>query len=241
MRGPIPAMRLWYRIMRGVAGGALRVILEREVIGLDRLPGSGGVIVAANHGSFWDPPVLGVCLPRELAYMTKAAFLRLPLFGPLIRSLGAFPVRRGTADLSGLRHAEKTLASGGALLVFPEGGRMKDGALHPPLPGLGLIEAHARVPIVPVYVSGTNRIRRCMVRREKVRVTIGTPLPAELWFPPGQPSTLTGRALYQAISDRVMLEIALLRKQQEAATRSGAAPATDPSPRARSHERGGST
>ena len=118
---------------------------------------------------------------------------------------------------------------------------MKDGRLHPALPGLGLIEARTRAPILPVYVSGTNRIRRCMVRREKVRVTVGKPLPAELWFPPGQTSTLAGRALYQAISDRVMQEIALLARQQEETTRSGVAPATSPSQRAGSHERGGST
>jgi 1-acyl-sn-glycerol-3-phosphate acyltransferase len=150
-------------------------------------------------------------------------------------------LRPGTADLSGLRAAEAALADGEALLMFPEGGRMKDGRLHPPLPGLGLLEARTRAPILPVYVSGTNRIRRCMARREKVRVTIGKPLPAELWFPPGHDSTLAGRALYQAISDRVMQEIALLARQQEETTRSGAAPATKTSQRASSHEGGGST
>ena len=118
---------------------------------------------------------------------------------------------------------------------------MKDGRLHSALPGLGLIEARTRAPILPVYVSGTNRIRRCMVRREKVRVTIGKLLPPDTWFPEDHSSTLAGRALYQAISDRVMLEIALLAKQQEETTRSGVAPATTTSQRAGSHERGGST
>jgi 1-acyl-sn-glycerol-3-phosphate acyltransferase len=234
-------MRLWYRVVRGIASGILRVLLAREVRGLEHVPKSSGVILASNHGAFWDPPVLGVCLPRELRYMARASFFRIPGFGALIRSLGAFPVRKGTADLSGLRAAQNALARGEALLVFPEGGRMKDGRLHPPLPGLGLITALTRVPIVPVYVSGTNRIRSCMVRRTKVRVTIGKPLPAELWFPPGNTSTLAGRALYQAISDRVMQEIALLRQQQEETTRSGAAPATSTSRKATSHERGGST
>ena len=99
----------------------------------------------------------------------------------------------------------------------------------------------ARVPIVPVYVSGTNRIRSCMARRAKVRVTVGSPLPPELWFPAGETSTLAGRALYQAISDRVMQESAHLRREQEETTRSGVAPATSPSSTADSHERGGST
>ena len=235
-------MRTGYRVVRGIASGSLRVLLTREVSGLEHVPGTGGVIVAANHGSFWDPPVLGVCLPRELRYMARASLLEVPLFGALIRSLGAFAVRKGTADMSGLRSAEHALARGDALLLFPEGGRMKDGRLHPPLPGLGLIAARTRVPIVPVYVSGTDHIRRCMARRTKVRVTVGTVLPPETWFPDaGESSTLAGRALYQAISDRVMQEIALLRQQQEETTRSGVAPATSTSPKAGSHERGGST
>ena len=235
-------MRPLYRGAQATADVLLRLLLEREVHGLDRIPRTGGLIVAANHMSFWDPPVIGAILPRELAYMTKADFFGVPGFGSLIRALGAFPVRRGTADLSGFKQAVRTLDRGGALLVFPEGGRMKDGALHPALPGLGLLAAHTRAPIVPLYVSGTNRIRRCMVRLTKVRLTVGESLPAERWFPPAQPSTPAGRALYQAISDRVMQEIALLRDQQEETTRSGAAPATGkPSQRANSDERGGST
>jgi 1-acyl-sn-glycerol-3-phosphate acyltransferase len=234
-------MRPWYRIVRGITSGLLRVLLPREVRGLEHVPREGGIIVASNHGAFWDPPVLGELLPRELRYMARASLFEVPLFGPLIRSLGAFAVRKGTADMTGLRAAEAALAAGDALLLFPEGGRMKDGRLHPPLPGLGLIEARTRVPIVPVYVSGTNRIRSCMARRAKVRVTVGRPLPAELWFPPGETSTLAGRALYQAISDRVMQEIAHLRREQEETTRSGAAPATSTSSTASSHERGGST
>ena len=235
-------MRPWYRTVRVGASGILKVLLAREVEGLAHVPSSGGLLVAANHGSFWDPPVLGVVLPRELRFMASAALFRVPLFGALIRSLGAFPLRKGTADLSGLRAAESALARGDALLVFPEGGRMKDGRLHPPLPGLGLLAARTRAPILPVYVSGTNRIRRCMVRREKVRVTVGAILPPEAFLPAGhEATTLAGRALYQAISDRVMQEIALLAKQQEETTRSGVAPATSPSQRASSHEGGGST
>jgi 1-acyl-sn-glycerol-3-phosphate acyltransferase len=230
----------WYGGVRSLASGILEVLLTREVSGLSHVPKDGGFIVAANHGSFWDPPVLGVVLPRPLRYMTRSSFFSVPLFGALIRSLGAFPVRKGTADLSGLRAAEAALARGEVLLVFPEGGRMKDGRLHPALPGLGLIAARTRAPILPVYVSGTNRIRRCMARREKVRVTIGKVLPPETWFAE-EHSTLAGRALYQAISDRVMQEIALLARQQEETTRSGVAPATTTSQRAGSHERGGST
>ncbi len=232
-------MHGWYRFCRAAANVLLRMLMVREVRGLERVPREGGLIVASNHGSFWDPPVLATTLERELYFLAKAELFRVPLFGALIRSLHSIPIRRGMADLSGLGRARDALAGGGCLLLFPEGGRMKDGRLHPARPGLGLLESHARVPIVPVYVSGTNHIRRCVLRQERVRITVGEPLPETLWFPAGERSTLTGRDLYQAIGDRVMHEIALLKQQEEAA-RSGAAPATGTPSGASSNERGGS-
>lgn len=219
-------MNGWYGVTRGVANAAFGALFGRDVVGLEHVPPAGGLIVAANHGAFWDPPVLGASLPRELHYLAGAEFFAVPGFGALIRSLNAIPIRRGVADLSGLERVHGLLAGGAAVLVFPEGGRMKDGRLHPARPGLGLLVSRARVPILPVYVSGTNHIRRCMARRERVRITIGEPLPATLWFPAGAPTTRTGRDLYQQVGDRVMQEIALLRQRQEAATRSGDAPAT---------------
>ena len=103
---------------------------------------------------------------------------------------------------------------------------MKDGRLHPALPGLGHLVSRARVPVVPVYVSGTNRIRRCVLRRDRVRITVGAPLPATLWSSAGEESTRTGRDRHRSIGDRVMQEIALLRRQQEETARNGAAPDT---------------
>ncbi len=232
-------MHGWYRACRAVARFLLGLLMRREVRGLDRVPRTGGLIIASNHGSFWDPPVIATTVERELSFLAKAELFKVPIFGPLIRSLNSIPIRRGVSDLTGLGRAREALANGGCLLLFPEGGRKKDGRLQPARPGLGLLESHARVPIVPVHVSGTNKIRRCALRLERVRVTFGEPLPETLWFPAGERSTPTGRDLYQAIGDRVMHEIALLRQQEEAA-RSGAAPATGTPRGADSNERGGS-
>ena len=208
-------MKGWYGVVHGTANAFLDALLEREVTGAGRVPATGGLIVAANHGSFWDPPVLGASLPRALHYLTGAEFFGVPGFGALIRSLHAIPIRRGVADLSGLERVVRLLGEGAAVLVFPEGGRMKDGRLHPARPGLGLLVSRARVPVLPVHVSGTNRIRRCMARRERVRIAIGEPLPATLWSPRGATTTRAGRDLHQEIGDRVMQEIALLRQRQE--------------------------
>ena len=232
-------MGRWYRGIRALANGLLDALLVREVDGLERVPRAGGLIVAANHGAFWDPPVLGATLPRELHYLAGAEFFAVPGFAALIRSLNAIPIRRGVADAAGLERARSLLAGGAAVRVFPEGGRMKDGRLHPARPGLGLLVSRARVPILPVHVAGTNHIRRCMARREHVRIAIGEPLPETLWFPAGATSTRTGRDLHQQVGDRVMQEIALLRHRPEAAPRSGAAPATGPSPPGDSEQEAG--
>jgi 1-acyl-sn-glycerol-3-phosphate acyltransferase len=221
-------MRPWYRFILALADGILRVVLTRDVKGTERIPRSGPFILASNHGSFWDPPVLATSIPRELYFLAKSTLFEVPLFGALIRSVNALPIRRGANDPAGITRAIGTLERGGVLLLFPEGGRMKDGQLHPARPGLGLIEAQARVPIVPVYVRGTNRIRRCLVRAEKVRIRFGEPLPETLWFPAGMTTTRTGRELHQEIGDRVMQEIARLRDGLEA----------EASARVRSGERG---
>jgi len=214
-------MRPWWGVARALADGLLRLLLVRHVRGLERLPREGGVILAANHVSFWDPPVLGATLPREFASMTRASFFGVPGFGALLRSLGAFPVERGAPDQRAFRHARDVLLGGGALLMFPEGGRMKDGRLHPGLPGVGLLAALTRAPIVPVYVAGTNRIRRCIARLEDVRIAIGEPLPEALWASPGTTTTPSGRALHQEIADRVMQEIARLRDEAVSKDRGG--------------------
>ena len=204
-------MRPWYRFILTIADLILRVVMSRDVKGKQHVPRTGPFILAANHGSFWDPPVLATSMPREIHFLAKSTLFEVPLFGALIHSVNALPIRRGANDPAGITRAIDVLARGGVLLLFPEGGRMKDGRLHPARPGLGLIEAQARVPIVPVYVQGTSRIRRCLVRAEKVRIRIGEPLPETLWFPAGVTTTRTGRELHQEIGDRVMQEIARLR------------------------------
>ena len=215
-------MRPWYRFILTIADLILRVVMSRDVKGMERIPRTGPFILASNHGSFWDPPVLATAMPREIHFLAKSTLFEIPLFGALIRSVNALPIRRGANDPAGITRAIDTLARGGVLLLFPEGGRMKDGRLHPARPGLGLIEAQARVPIVPVYVRGTNRIRRCLVRAEKVHIRIGEPLPETLWFPAGVTTTRTGRDLHQEIGDRVMQEIARLRDGLEAEAKAGA-------------------
>jgi 1-acyl-sn-glycerol-3-phosphate acyltransferase len=124
--------------------------------------------------------------------------------------------------LSGLSKAIEALKHGKALLLFPEGSRMKDGALHPARPGLGLISVQGNAHIVPCYISGSNRPGRWMVRRTPVRIWFG---PSRHWREvAGTDADLPpGRVLYQRLGERVMQEIAQLKNGQEMSASRGAA------------------
>jgi 1-acyl-sn-glycerol-3-phosphate acyltransferase len=192
------------------------------VRGRENIPRTGGLIVASNHVSYWDPTVVGMLIPREAHYLAKEELFAVPVVGFLMRGVNSIPIKRGSADLTGLKRAIDVLKDGGCLLLFPEGSRMKDGALHPARPGLGLLVVQAGVPIVPCYVSGTNRPRRWFLRREKLRVWFG---PSRSWqeLADEEAGTPPGRALYQAIGSGVMREIAGLKEAQEQSASRGAA------------------
>ena len=215
-------MRPYYSAARLFARGCCHALMGLEVRGERHLPPSGGVVVAANHISYLDPPVIGAAAPRELHFLAREDFFRVPVFGALIRSLGALPIRRGTADLSGLSRAMDRLKQGAALVMFPEGGMMRDGASHPARPGVGMMAVLAQVPIVPCCISGSDRLSRRWREGTRVRVWFG---PARPWQDlAGPESDLTpGRALYQRLGEAVMREIAILRTGQQTEAARGAA------------------
>jgi 1-acyl-sn-glycerol-3-phosphate acyltransferase len=192
------------------------------VKGRDVIPPTGGLIVASNHVSFWDPPLVGAAIPREAFFLAKEELFATPLLGPLIWSVNAIPIRRGMADMSGMSRAIASMKNGGALLMFPEGSRMRDGELHPARPGVGMMAVHADVPIVPCFISGSHRPRQWMMRRGRVRIWFG---PARPWQDlAGHDTDLTpGRALYQRVGDAVMREIAMLKADQLSSASRGAA------------------
>lgn len=215
-------MSLLYSATRFLLGGLVGALSGWEVRGRENVPRTGGLIVASNHISFWDPPLVGTAAMRELHFLAKEELFRTPVLGPVIGAYNAIPIRRGVADLSGLSRAIEVLRKGRALIMFPEGSRMRDGELHPARPGVGMMAVNAGVTIVPCYISGSDRPGRWLLRRTRLRVWFGQ---ARQWKElVGPESDLTpGRALYQAVGDGVMREIAALRSDQRKTASRGAA------------------
>ena len=211
-----------YSIAKSVVGAVLGTVTGWEVKGREHVPRTGGFVLASNHISFWDPPLVGSALPREVHFLAKEELFSNPLFGWLIRSYNAIPIRRGMVDLSGMARAVETLRRGEAMLMFPEGSRMRDGELHPARPGVGMMAVNGEVPVVPCYISGSDRPGRWLTRAVRVRIWLGPPRTWQELVGPDADIT-PGRALYQQVSDAVMREIGRIRAEQRGTATRGAA------------------
>ena len=142
---------------------------------------SGGFVLASNHQSYLDPPLLGACLERPVSFMARDTLFRNPVFGGLIRRVGAFPVRRDGIGKDGLKEAVRRLKGGSAVVVFVEGTRTRDGRVGEVRDGAGLLSRLAGVPVVPAAVDGAWRAwprGRALPRPGRIRTAFGDPIPA---------------------------------------------------------------
>lgn len=179
-----------------------------KVHGLKHIPQSGPVIFAPNHASLLDPPLVGVSSPRKPFIMAKAELFH-GLVGWAIRQMGSFPVKRGGADRAAFKVARQVLAQGYPLLIFPEGTRTRTGDLGPAEVGVAMLAHAEKVPVVPIYIAGTQRALSPMskgFRFVRVEIFFGKPLLFEEEYArKGDRATLT------AIGDKIMAEIAALK------------------------------
>ncbi|OXS61216.1 1-acyl-sn-glycerol-3-phosphate acyltransferase [Cohnella sp. CIP 111063] len=150
-----------YRIARAILR-ALYVLLYRlEARGIDNIPREGPVVLCSNHRSLQDPITLGVWVPRKVHYMAKEELFRIPLFGPLIRAVGAFPVKRGGVSKEAIRTAITLLQGGNVMGIFPEGTRNESVGMGKR--GAVTMAVRAKAIVVPVALVGQYRIFRKMV------------------------------------------------------------------------------
>lgn len=137
------------------------LLFPHKVVGLENLP-EGGALLCANHASGWDPVLIAVSLPNDsrLSFMGKDSLFRIPLLGPIIRKLGAFPVKRGGNDLVAMKTAMKALTDERRLLVFPEGTRVEHQGDADAKGGVTVMATRTGTPMVPIYCGGKHKFLR---------------------------------------------------------------------------------
>src|SRR3954469_17433957 len=166
-----------YWLVRAVLQPFFHLYFRMSRIGREHVPQEGPVIVAANHRSFLDPFVIATIARRPLYYVAKQELFAHRWQAWLLNALGAFPVARGTGDAEMLKTARAILARGDAVLMFPEGTRIRPGALGRPRRGVGRLALESGAPVVPVAVFGTEAVRKgWRIRPHKVRIRVGRPL-----------------------------------------------------------------
>ncbi|MEA2373682.1 MAG: glycerol-3-phosphate dehydrogenase [Thermoleophilaceae bacterium] len=166
-----------YWLVRAILQPAILIWFRLDRQGRDHIPRTGPVILAANHRSFLDPFIVGVCLRRPVYFVAKQELFARRWQGWLLNALGAFPIRRGESDEQAVETSKAILARGDAVVIFPEGTRIRTGALGNPKRGVGRLALETGAPVVPIAVAGTERARRgWRIRPVKIRVRCGRPL-----------------------------------------------------------------
>jgi 1-acyl-sn-glycerol-3-phosphate acyltransferase len=193
-RGASP---LIYWITRALMQPFFHVYFRLSRIGREHIPASGGVIIASNHRSFLDPFVIAVMARRPMYYVAKQELFVRRWQGWILNALGAFPVERGHGDRDMIETAKAILARGDIVLIFPEGTRVRPGALGAPKRGVGRLALETGAPVVPLAVIGTEAVRRgWRIRPHKVRIRAGR----ALRFPVVEDASPT---LAGAVTDRI--------------------------------------
>jgi 1-acyl-sn-glycerol-3-phosphate acyltransferase len=200
----------WYTLSKITA----RLFFSFRVVHPRRMVEEGPLILASNHQSYFDPPLVGICSRRGVYYLARKTLLQIPLLGKLLPHINVILVDRDGNDMSALKTVIRTVKSGNGVVLFPEGTRSPDGTLQKGKAGIGLVIAKTGAPVQPMRIFGSHEAfpkGSGKITAYPIAVVVGEPIrftPQEL-----DPASCGGdeRALYQQLSDRVMKAIAGLQ------------------------------
>ncbi len=200
-----------YGFFYGLCRLAHQMFFRGDVSGLENLPEHGGYIVAANHASHLDPPIVGQFLPRQVAFFARKTLWKPGIASWWLTAVGTIPVDRdGGTSLDAIKRVLQALAGGKVVIVFPEGTRSPTGELQAPKPGVGLLACKARVPVVPARVFGSFE-----AFGKDGRLRLGSPV-SVAYGRPLQPSDFDhpeeGRERYARAAERIMAAITVIEQ-----------------------------
>ncbi|MCH7879346.1 MAG: 1-acyl-sn-glycerol-3-phosphate acyltransferase [candidate division Zixibacteria bacterium] len=210
--------------------GAL--LLGAQVDGRENIPDDGAFILAPNHISYLDPPIVAGFVPRRLHFFAKKELFDFPLFGSILRGLQVHPIRRGGFNRGALQLAIDLLKDGRPITVFPEGTRGKNGILLEPKAGIGRIAQDSGAPILPAFLAHLDNFKRCLRRKERLQIRFGELISAS-WIA-SQESNKEG---WFTIAREVMRRIGDLRDTP--AIEAGLAPRNESAPGGTTDDGGG--
>lgn len=210
-----PSYRAGWLFFRAI----FRAYFRWTVHNPERVPLHGPVILAPNHASYIDPPLVGAGVRRKINFLARDSIFRIPILASILRSWDVVPVDRDGGTGRGLKEILRRLDAGGAIIVFPEGTRSRHGELNPARSGIGLTIIKSRAPVVPARVFGTH-------------AAFGPhmifPLPRRVIVKYGQPMNFSAaraeaqtcpkqrlKEIYQEVADAVMAEIARLEPRTD--------------------------
>ena len=204
-------MKFTYWFFATLARIFARLFFRFRIVHRERLPETGGIILAANHQSYFDPPLVGICSRRAVYYLARKTLLEWPFFGPLFPDMNVIPVDRDGNDMSALKIVIRKIREGGGVVLFPEGTRSPDGRLQPAQAGVGLVIAKTLAPVVPMRIFGSYEAfprGSKGIKLKPIQVVIGEPIVFT------QEDVGAGkREDYQRLSQRVMDAIGKLEPE----------------------------
>jgi 1-acyl-sn-glycerol-3-phosphate acyltransferase len=204
-------MKLFYRICWLIARIYFRIFCRLEIIGEENIPKTGAVIIAANHLSAADPPIVSISVKREVYFLAKKELFNNFLLRNLITNLNSIPVNRGILDRRALGAAEEALKRGYGLILFPEGTRSKTGDLRKGKPGVGLLARRYLVPIVPTFIENSPGFWKLIFMGKRLKVRFG-----ELFDTESIGTFSDDNDGYRSIAENLMTKIAILANSEKA-------------------------